>query len=494
MSQLKDWQAGTSNDPYVIGSSGSLTLNQGTANGVAYLNGSKVVTSGSALTFDGTNLGIGGASAGAALSVTKAKATAQFTSSTGTNGTYIAFSNTGGNNYVGSDSSTGSEFLGAPYSLNLVTGGAYPILFGIGNTEQMRLTSTGLGIGTSSPSRKLEVHGTPATIGGAGTGVLATFVNNSTAYNASPTSAISLWNKINSGGSTFPSAVLQAGKENATDGNYAGYMSFITINSGGDPYERMRLDSVGNLGLGVTPSAWSGLKAFEIAGTGSSLSSASNNNMFLSANAWYNGTNWRYGITAAASQYQSFSGQHAWYTAPSGTAGNAITFTQALTLDSSGNLLVGQTSNPAVGRIAVTFAGNTTNGLELKDSTDTASAAYISFRNAAGSGTGSVTRGSGNTVLYNVSSDQRLKDNIQDADSASSLIDSLQVRKFDWKKDQTHQRYGFVAQELVQVAPEAVHQPEDTEQMMAVDYSKLVPMLVKEIQSLRKRLADAGIA
>jgi hypothetical protein len=56
MSQLKDWQSGTSNDPYVVGSSGSLTLNQGTANGVPYLNGSKVVTSGSALTFDGTNL------------------------------------------------------------------------------------------------------------------------------------------------------------------------------------------------------------------------------------------------------------------------------------------------------------------------------------------------------------------------------------------------------------------------------------------------------
>jgi len=57
MAQLKDWQSGTSNDPYVVGSSGSLTLNQGTANGVAYLNGSKVVTSGSALTFDGTTFG-----------------------------------------------------------------------------------------------------------------------------------------------------------------------------------------------------------------------------------------------------------------------------------------------------------------------------------------------------------------------------------------------------------------------------------------------------
>jgi hypothetical protein len=67
------------------------------------------------------------------------------------------------------------------------------------------------------------------------------------------------------------------------------------------------------------------------------------------------------------------------------------------------------------------------------------------------------------------------------------------VRSFDWITEQTHQRAGFIAQELLTVAPEAVHQPEDTEKMMAVDYSKLVPMLVKEVQSLRKRLTAAGL-
>jgi hypothetical protein len=86
-----------------------------------------------------------------------------------------------------------------------------------------------------------------------------------------------------------------------------------------------------------------------------------------------------------------------------------------------------------------------------------------------------------------------LKENIQDADSASALIDSLQVRQFDWKTDNTHQRHGFIAQELVAVVPEAVYQPINEEEMMAVDYSKLVPMLVKEIQSLRQRLAAANI-
>jgi hypothetical protein len=47
----------------------------------------------------------------------------------------------------------------------------------------------------------------------------------------------------------------------------------------------------------------------------------------------------------------------------------------------------------------------------------------------------------------------------------------------------------MVAQELLSVAPEAVYKPEDPDDMMAVDYSKLVPMLVKEIQSLRARVA-----
>jgi hypothetical protein len=157
-------------------------------------------------------------------------------------------------------------------------------------------------------------------------------------------------------------------------------------------------------------------------------------------------------------------------------------------IDSSGNLLVGTTSaSPfqdnnsfivrAVGDIIQNHVTGTGSG-----------SAYISF-GYAGSGIGSITQSGTTAVLYNVTSDQRLKENIQDAASASALIDSLQVRQFDWKTDNTHQRYGFIAQELVTVAPEAVHQPIDAEDMMAVDYSKLVPMLVKEIQSLRIRLA-----
>ena len=96
----------------------------------------------------------------------------------------------------------------------------------------------------------------------------------------------------------------------------------------------------------------------------------------------------------------------------------------------------------------------------------------------------------GSATSYNTSSDQRLKENIADADDAGSKIDAIQVRQFDWKADGSHQDYGMIAQELQTVAPEAVTGDADSDEMMGVDYSKLVPMLIKEIQTLRNRVAQ----
>ena len=162
------------------------------------------------------------------------------------------------------------------------------------------------------------------------------------------------------------------------------------------------------------------------------------------------------------------------------------------TIDGAGNLLVGTTSNAALqnnNSLVVRAVGDT---IQNHANGTSSGAGYLFFGYNAGA-IGSITQSGTTAVLYNTTSDQRLKENIKDSDSASNLIDSLKVRQFDWKFDNSHQRYGFVAQELVTVAPEAVYQPEDTEQMMAVDYSKLVPMLVKEIQSLRQRLSAANL-
>jgi hypothetical protein len=104
--------------------------------------------------------------------------------------------------------------------------------------------------------------------------------------------------------------------------------------------ERLRIDSSGNLGLGVTPSAWTTLNPIQFAG-GASLAGLGNVG-YLGANCYYDGS-WRYIASATSGRYE-VAADHKWFNAASGTAGNAITFTQAMTLNASGFLGIGQTS------------------------------------------------------------------------------------------------------------------------------------------------------
>jgi len=108
-------------------------------------------------------------------------------------------------------------------------------------------------------------------------------------------------------------------------------------------------DSSGNLGLGVTPSAFlSTWKVFQIGYTGSLATQTATNIISLDSNRYQNTSNQSIYIqNGYASSYYQYLGQHVWQTAASGTAGNAITFTQAMTLDASGNLGIGTTSPSA---------------------------------------------------------------------------------------------------------------------------------------------------
>jgi hypothetical protein len=168
------------------------------------------------------------------------------------------------------------------------------------------------------------------------------------------------------------------------------YIQFFTSNS-----ESMRLDASGNLGLGVTPFANSLTSGALDLKNGMGLFGFGNG-FNLSANAYYD-TAWKYKATAAATLYtQGSGGQHQWSTAASGTAGNAIAFTQAMTLDASGALLLGTTTLPSsrkfifeatgdnVGRMNT---GGASNGLSLEFANNG------TLRGGIGNGSGNITSG-----------------------------------------------------------------------------------------------------
>ena len=92
----------------------------------------------------------------------------------------------------------------------------------------------------------------------------------------------------------------------------------------------------GNLGLGVTPSAWSGFKALQTVG-GSVIGAAGQLDFWQ--NAYYDGAS-KYYATGTATRYGMTAGQHRWYNAISGSANAALTWVQAMTLDASGSLSI----------------------------------------------------------------------------------------------------------------------------------------------------------
>lgn len=127
--------------------------------------------------------------------------------------------------------------------------------------------------------------------------------------------------------------------------NSAAALIFAT-NGGSTTVERMRLDFAGNLGLGITPSAWGGGYKSYSNGLYGEYYSTNGGYVGLSANAYYNGTNWIAKNTPYALRYEFdiAGGQHRWFNSNGVATGSPLTFTQAMTLDASGNLGVGTAS------------------------------------------------------------------------------------------------------------------------------------------------------
>jgi hypothetical protein len=143
----------------------------------------------------------------------------------------------------------------------------------------------------------------------------------------------------------------------AVTDNVGTELQFHTRPAAGSLTQRLTIDASGNLGLGVTPSAWVDYKVLQFGG-GSISSYTDNLFMEVTQNAFWNGSSYVYVNNGFASRYQQNVGRHEWYQAPTGTASNAISFTQAMTLDASGRLAVGNTSVSALNeRLNVTGNG-----------------------------------------------------------------------------------------------------------------------------------------
>jgi hypothetical protein len=273
--------------------------------------------------------------------------------------------------------------------------------------------------------------------------------------------------------------------------------------------EAARFGTSGNLYLGTTAASDMNTGSGAILGPSSVFGTVVSSQAISGSNVYHTGSAWKTIRTQtgyAALRYNAVSaGAFSWHSSSSAyTAGDNLPNIDGsdvkMTLEASGSLLVGTTTTGGwngIGKVVAQTGTAAREALVVYNSAINGSAASFRVDSTTsnlqtmfygGSVVGTITT-NGTTTAYNTSSDARLKTNVSDADPASALIDAIQVRQFDWKVDNSHQRYGMIAQELLEIAPDAVHVPEDSELMMGVDYSKLVPMMIKTIQELTTRLA-----
>jgi hypothetical protein len=257
-------------------------------------------------------------------------------------------------------------------------------------------------------------------------------------------------------------------------------------------------DASGNVGVGVTPNAWDAATSKALQLPAGSVWNYTTIQMNLGFNYFWNGTNYKYKNTGYATSFDQSGGAFYWQQAASGTAGNTATFTQAMTLDASGNLLVGTTSLAASSVGAVIqpsgFMANhvaaSTNSTTCYDLYSTTASAYRFY-----AGLGGTIYATSTTIT--AISDQRLKENIRDLDEGLATVMALKPRKFDWKEGKgadIKNARGFIAQEFEQVLPDMIDEwkdpaPEGEEPYKAVN-ANLIPTLVKAIQELNAKFEE----
>jgi len=360
-----------------------------------------------------------------------------------------------------------------------------------------------VGIGTTSPDALLTVAGANQATGAAFNTYGNALIYSTDSFAINKGGALSLGGKYNSAGAPIATfARIHGKKENATVDSTAGYLSFETVpEATATLTERMRINSVGNVGIGTnSPSQVLDVRKATASGDtqfnflNSQNSSAGNTSVtstiylgfcddsagVANANKIVSGKSGDYTSAPNASSFLAFH------------TTNANTTAERMRIISGGSVLFGTTtatgnSTGSSVNVGVTIGGgvtssqvnNNANNYWSKASGFTSGDLTAHFVNGAYVG-GISTNGS--TTNYAVASDYRLKEDLKDF-VGIDLINKIKTYDYQWKSDKTRM-YGVVAHEFAEILSYAVTGQKDGEDMQGVDYSKIVPVLVKAIQEL----------
>jgi len=302
--------------------------------------------------------------------------------------------------------------------------------------------SQNVGVGTASPAAKFQTNSTDGTVAifrttsGANNGRLTIDVSD-----AAATAGFSI-----GGNSSFPA---------------------MTFANGGT--ERMRIDSSGNVGIGTSSPTYGTL---EVAQGSAGVVSVINN----TAGAWAYRKVRSDGSNGMGLYDATGFGVMALYAAGS----------ERMRIDSSGAVFVGGTGPIVYSKLLSQFDGASNYGIVANDTSNGNNVGFMAFAINGNSTSGSIgtilRNGTANSVLYNTTSDQRLKENITEADAALGIVEKIKVRKYDWIEGKQHEDHGFIAQELAEAVNGVVSKGKTEDDMWAVDYGKLTPLLCKAIQ------------
>jgi hypothetical protein len=311
-----------------------------------------------------------------------------------------------------------------------------------------------VGIGTTSPNAKLHV-GTRGTAGAltvaAGDGLLFDVYNDGPPY------------------TRHGSIISQA-----ADASEA-VLDFWTKAASGTNSRKMTINGAGNVGIGGSPNNFTNQKSLTINGI-----SGGNSRLDFQIN----GTNEAEIVANDAELIMAHNDILKFYTAN----------TERMRITSGGNILAGKIVTGQV--LTDGFEYSTDNYLSICNSVSANYSLYVANKGASGTrnmvafyGTSSVVGSityNGTVIAYNTTSDYRLKEDLKDFNGLDK-VSKISVYDFKWKSEESRS-YGVMAHELQEVLPDAVSGEKDAEENQMVDYSKIVPLLVKSIQELTAKV------